>query len=365
VAECVAICTILDCNRRGLMRRIAEAWNRIDFLGADVRVFAVVEDADPETIRAFCSAIRYPVACINVPGIRDLVDDLPTAEQVASGNCSKPAFLHKIAEYREACRVAVVAPYSCSAGWQDGWQADWLLWLDSDVAPIPEAYQYLRADHDGTTGVMAPVVYAGLYCERQTGTSIPQYRSAGGQVRVQLQANRLQHADFAGFGCVLMARKTAEENGWSEYREYRYDRRRKLEQGDGTEKAGTLGEDVWWFRRCEHMYGPSLVIDTRVLCRHYHRDGSFWEHYEAGEELPTRYVTAEADPAEQVLLHNIGTASMVINQYQQFLPALAAGGVQSVSPEYAEMLEKHMGANLERLPNPARLQQVGEQEAAQ
>lgn len=341
--ERVAICTLVDADRAWLTAHVARQWAGIDFAGAEARVFACVQDADDPTVAALAGNLPWPVCCVGVPHVAELVDDLPGRGEVFGGaSYVHPAFLHKIAVYREAVRQAALAEYG-------DWTADWFLWLDSDTVPVQEVWQHLRADFAATTGPMAPVVYAGLYPERRTGHSIPQYRSSGEQRYVELVSERLQHADFSGFGCTLIPRRimATEGMGWETFGAYRYHRRHQLECGLGKGSVGMIGEDVWWFRRCEHKFGPALCLDTRCLCRHYHRDGSFWEHYPDGSSLPTRYVTAEVEASEQVSLFNKGHRGVGIDHYRAYVPLVMPGEAIRVSPEYAEALVRLMPEEVE------------------
>lgn|GEM_PF-2639857 len=353
--ERVALCTLVDQQREWLTGHVARQWAGLDFGDAEVVVFACADcpngDTPEETqatveamTQPLNDAVPWPVCAIHVGDLAERVDGLPSHDEVAGGVCySHPAFLHKIAELREAVRAAAVAEH-------DGRQADYLFWLDSDTVPPVTAYRQLRTDLDATQGAMAPLVYAGIYPERRTGRSIPQWRSRGEPYQIPLPEARLLHADFSGFGCTLVPRQVAEQVTWQDFGRYRYQRREALERNPA-EKYGMQGEDVWWFRHCELAYGPALCIDTRVNCRHYHRDGSYWVHEwrdESGPAATSRYITDEVNPAARWTVAGCGTQhGLLLPEYRGVYRPLGPHLLLDCSPEYAEALVRQYPQDVE------------------
>lgn len=323
----VALCLLLDDPRRALALDLLPKWEQ----EVGSAVWIVGGDYGEETAAAFEQAARFPVQWVRA----DLteVGELPTREELArSGGYCNPAFLHKMAVHRESVRQAALAlPVAPRYLW----------WIDADTDPGPGAIHYLHQVLTTTTGPLAPRAVSGLYCERHSGQPIPQHWGSMTDPRrtlVDLHPGRVVPCGFAGFGCVLMTAEAATV-GWGEYGRYRFWRRSVIERDyhAQTTPFGIMGEDVYWFRRAEATFGVPLYLDTRVLCRHYHEDGSYWTHLpEPG--MPTRFVTEDADPRRQVTIRNDGPVPLTLQHY----PALtiAPGFHRHVSPEVAGLFER-------------------------
>ena len=337
--ETVAVVTMLCDHKANLIPLLVPRWNTIDYGDRDVVYVAVTNDACQLTCRRFEEAAAYPVQFV---GIKEMAKHVPDLD---FERCVRPEeqmaniiYLHRMAIMREAARTRAL---NLRCVGEDGKPrpVDWVYWLDQDVDPRAHSFLCLHQVLTATRGPQAPKVACGLYCTRLLGQDITgwlgdeQPRSYAPIIAGQVQASRV-----AGFGCVLMRRKTLAATRFDTYTDYRLARRRQREV-NRKDTEGVLGEDIFWFRQHEVTTGQVPMIDNRVRCRHYHADGSYWRYDEedGSPYLTPHYYTDEVLPGASEVVCNISNETLRLDAYRLAIPP---GAEARVSMEIAGHLRE-------------------------
>jgi len=279
--ELVAVVTLLDSRKSGLLPILVPRWNEIDYGGRRFVYVAVVNDCRPCDQEAFGALVAdgpaEGVVFVEAEDLYDRVWDLHRIADMQPGDSYvNIVFLHKMAELRQAGREAALRLEI------DGRPADWVYWLDADIDPRSHSFPLLNQVLTATVGPHAPQVVSGLYCTRYGGQDIPRWCGDKAEGRyIRLIPGHQQSSRVAGFGCTLMARDLLESIGWERFADYRRGREERV--GDDMTDLGVLGEDVYWFRLAEMLTGLTPLVDNRVRCRHYHTDGAHWIYDEVDD----------------------------------------------------------------------------------
>lgn len=136
--------------------------------------------------------------------------------------------------------------------------ADFLFFLDSDVAPPHDAILRLMAHN-------LPIV-SGIYCRRSPPQGVP-VMMRGGQWVTKYPANSLIQVDVVGAGCLLIRRDVLEklppQRPGKHWFDWRVDMRGSKVVPDDT----CMSED---FTFCQHArkHGYPVMVDTSIMCRH-------------------------------------------------------------------------------------------------
>ena len=294
--ETVAICTLIEDRKAALIPRLAPRWAGID-LGGRERIYVVcTQDATEPTVAEFRRGVAP--AEIRQVTLGNLEVLAPGAAQADTWG---PDQLLRIAYMRQAVRQAALAT-----------AADWFFWIDSDVDPDAAGRPSFGCLHQcltATVGPLRPRLASGVYATRFCGLPIQQWIDGNGNSYLPLLADRQTYSRVTGFGCLLMHREVLERVGWQDYPQHIADVKRHAEEAGQVE--GVFGEDCWFSRLAEYAWGMPTLVDSRVLCRHYHADGSYW-HYVPGEErsLQPRYVPAGATPGVTTRVRYHGEAAL-------------------------------------------------------
>lgn len=337
--ETVAVVTMLCDAKAALIPQMTRRWDAIDFGGRRVVYVAVCNDASAETEYVFRNATSRPVVPVRINNVASYVPDMEHERDVRPAEyASNIIYLHRMAIMREAARQTTLNLRD-----SDGRPVDWALWLDQDVEPAADAFALLHGVLTRNKGPQAPRVACGLYCTRHWGQDITKWLGESGGSYVPIMAGKVQSSRCVGFGCALMRRKTLRDIPFDTYTQYREFRRWQCEI-NRAETSGVMGEDIWWFRQYEIAYGTAPVVDNRVLCRHYHDDGSYWEYRaDADGYLKAHYVTNEVLPGTGKLVRNVGADVIEIGGYGV---SIAPGEERRVSGELASSL-RNMKARVE------------------
>lgn len=294
--ETVAICTLIEDRKAAILPMLAKRWSGIDLGGRDRQYIVCTQDASPETTRQFLRAVAP--AEVQEVSLGNLEVLAPGASQADTWG---PDQLLRIAYLREAVRQTALRS-----------AADWIFWLDSDVDPDAGGAPSFGCLHQcltATVGPMRPRLASGLYATRFCGLPIQQWIDGNGNAYLPLLADRQSYSRVTGFGCILMHRDVLADIGWADYAEHIA--AVKQHAAEVGEVEGVIGEDCWFARLAEYAYGMPTLIDSRVLCRHYHADGSYW-YYDRGEErsLQPRYVPAGQQPGVTTRVRYTGTVTL-------------------------------------------------------
>lgn len=322
----VAICTLLEDSKASLIPLLLPRWNGID-LGPDREGQFIVcrQDASDETAADFTAGARWPVRMVSVPNLDELVPKLPVVTSDCYGNWR---WLARIAFMREAVRQAALAT-----------DATWFLWLDSDIDPedgVHPSFGCLHQVLTDTVGPHAPKLVTGLYCTRFGGVPIGQWIDGNLKRYLPVYTGRQQFTRVAGFGCMAMHRQTLEAVSWDGYLEHcqRVETAREASPDSG---IGHLGEDVWFERLVELWCGVPCVTDNRVVCKHFHGDGSYWSWREDGDQLVPCYIPAGLAPGAGIMVRYTGEEALtwpILGRSEQ--GGVQPGDVLSISPELLE-----------------------------
>ena len=345
--ERVAVIIPLDKRKKDLLPLLVPKWNQIDYGDRDVVYVAIAEDADEETVAEFGRLIDPDADVLPVhtdpPVRRTIFLYNRVGEQSGDMGHYNPIFLHYMSELRELGRQTALALHAHPD--TAGRPVDWFFWLDQDVDPGPDGFKTLLADLTDSTGPGRPRAASGLYCTRYEGQPIgflPQH-------------NKVHFSEVCGFGCVVTDRETMEHVGFGEYGKYRTQRLGDLELGK--KPQGVLGEDCLWVYLLKKWCGVPILTDCRVLCDHYHADGSFWR-FEVdemtGEDacLVARYHEETRIPAAMVGVKNIGSEAVSLVEYGL---VIQPGGHMAMSPEQRDKFhERYPGKlrDVEVVPEP-------------
>ncbi len=321
----LALCLLLQSSRRWLLEKLLPRWSAINFGGDDPVWVVGRHDADDATVAWFKSAARWPVIVAD-PVDPATVATFPTTRRPGeAGPVYTNAEFARFGHLRERVRQAAL-----TSG------ADLAWWLDSDIDPGKDAYRHLREDIRATTGRFAPHAVAGVYSLRTQGIH------QGGPVgKATLPAGYVglcgsrdaTGVPNPGFGCVLMDRQALAGVDWSGF--------------PGTLRTlppdERMPEDLYWYGRCLFTLGVHPLIDTRVVCRHYHGDGSYWTFREAGGVMVPQYVITDAEPSRQVRVTNTGRKAIWWTPLPGYPLAFVIdpGKADRVSPDWADALTLH------------------------
>jgi len=218
--------------------------------------------------------------------------------------------------------------------------ADWYLWLDSDIDPEDDGgapcFGALHQTYTATTGPLAPRLVSGLYCTRFGGQPISQWLEGDERRYIYTKAGAVQATRVAGFGCMLVHRDVMQWASWSQYATYITHRQEWIRDHPGEDEPALIGEDCWLMRAVEGspITQVPAYCDNRVLCRHYHADGSYWHYVPDGEDgLRPAYVRAGLAPGRGVKVRYTGAEPL---PWPILGDPIQPGEVAVLSPELVE-----------------------------
>ena len=320
----VAICTLLEDSKADLLPILVPRWNAVDLGGRERVYVACVHDACEATVREFCRLTKG----YNVRLVRPSLGELADRSIVAVGGYTDPRFILRIALMREAVRVAALDT-KASLYW----------WLDSDIDPEggeAPSFGCLYQTLTSTRGPLRPRLVSGLYCTRFGGATISQWLDGVDQRYIYLRAGAIQASRVAGFGCMLVPRSVMRWASWAQYPGY-IEQLMQQRAEHPEAPAGMLGEDCWLIRGVEGAgyHQAPCYVDNRVLCNHFHADGSYWTYRPDGDVLVPRYVPAGLAPGAAVTIRYTGVDPLT---WPVLGRTVNRGDVVRMSPELVETM---------------------------